>query len=253
MPNDVEHPQKDRWKDGGRRIPPGRLAVAEAAEEEEAFRSAASFIRPLEDLDPAERIAGLWRSTHPGSQSHDSKSGQQETIREAVREAGGRVEVWFGKAGVAGYSEMWLRCLATVFRRTGERGIKQLMISEPSRIARSEGFGNHNPYARPTPEFLRRVGRLAEMQSVTVFSVCSPDAPFSKERGFQTKRSRRNGRPQGTRNRKAGWCKERAERFTAVGAGGGGRREVAEGGGDDRYRRSKGGGMLCPADQLRDG
>jgi hypothetical protein len=179
----------------------------------EQFRKEVAFIRGLDYLARRERVAGGCRVSTRSRQQRDSAERQQETIESAVRSRGALVDVWIEQRGVAGDSEEWFDYLAKVFPEIAERGIETVVFSELSRLVRPPDYGNANTGARPTPEQLRRIKRLAERHGITIVCVLPPDSGFSEERSWQTRRNGRCGRTKGTKSRKAGWCKEQRERW----------------------------------------
>jgi hypothetical protein len=203
----------ERYDDYEEGIRQARDELAELDRQEAAFLAAVAFIRGPDAIRPGEWVAVLCRVTTLTQKRNGSLDRQKQAVRKAVREQGGRVRVVFGKAGVAGDCDRWLRILETAFRRAADRGLEKVVVSELSRLARSPDYGNHDWRAGPSPEQLGRIQHMAEEYGLTVVSVLPPQAGFRQERSFQTKRSGRCGRRPGSKTAKALDCKGRRQLF----------------------------------------
>ena len=183
------------------------------AAEEKGYGQAVSFIRGLDTIGRGERVASVCRVTTLGQKRDGSLARQDMANREAVQVHGGMVAWVFRVAGRKGHSEQWHSCLDRVFGKIAELGMKTVVFSSLSRLVRSPHYAKGFLRAKPSPEQFERIRLLAEKHGLAIVTILTPDASFAEERSHETRRSGCQGRPEGTRDRKPGWCKERKERF----------------------------------------
>ncbi len=157
----------------------------------------------------------ILRVSTRGQKADGSLDGQETGVCAIIREQGGNPIV-VCKRVVAGYSEDWYRVLESTFAKLARMRIKKVVLATLSRLVRSPECGAGYPCAKPSPEQLGRIERLAEKYGLTVICLCPPGSSYSDELGFLTRLGDRCGRTTGTRNKKPGWCRERREQFMAM-------------------------------------
>jgi hypothetical protein len=194
-----------------------RQSVLEAiALMDRRFGEDVSFIRSPEAIEPGEAVVILSRVTTWGQEENGSLDRQVAFACETVREAGGKVAYVVRVAGVQAYSEEWFGILAQTFAKVAREDHRTVVLSELSRLVRHPCYRNSNVELRPTREQLQHIQYLAAVHDITVVLLCPANAPFTEERGHQTRRNGRSGRPRGRKTKKPGWCKAQRERFRMI-------------------------------------